>query len=534
MSEIAVGVAPRRELDARPRLWRALESVHDVRFCGVQPGAVEGLAGLILVGADVAESAGELPVLHMLGDEPAESARGEVSFGTAAPLDRRLRGAVLWEERCHDLPPVEAGDGRVLASVAGRAVWTAQRGGWRQRAAAMPGELEAAEVLRDRFTAERFFALLPILELLRRAGSQSAWRPPPLRAAFVLDDPNLHWPVYGFADFAALATAGERDDFHVAVAAVPLDMWFSHPAAVRRFQHERLSLLVHGNDHVRCELARDLPEREQLAVAAQAQRRVARLERRTGLPVARVIAPPHGECSQAMLRALRRSGFDAACISRPFPWLQRPPAHALSAQWQLADIGEGCVPVISRHPIGGVAQDVYLRAYLDQPIVLYGHHWDLRDGLQPLMELARLVNSLGDVEWMGLGEIAAGNYLTRRHGDELHVRLFTRRAELAPADGAAHLIVEHGRAREDQDLVEVRRGGSAPQRVELGEAFATPPGTGPLSLRLIARDAVDVSDQRPPAWSAWARARRALVEARDRAQPAASRLRSVPGRRRAR
>jgi hypothetical protein len=521
---VTVGVAPPGELLARPRLWQALAAVHDVRFVPVTRGAYEGLSALICVGESAAGAPRELPRLRVLGEEPAATTPAEVRLAAHAPVDARLRGASLREERWRDVPVLDRRERVTLASVGARATWTAEREGWRHASAAMPAELDAAEVLRDRFANERFLALMPILELLRHVTRGVAWQAPPLRAAFVIDDPNLHWPSYGFADFAALASAGQRHRFHVAVAAVPLDMWFAHPAAVREFHDARLSLLVHGNDHVRCELARELPERELLALAAQAQRRVARLERRTGLRIARVMAPPHGQCSQAMLRALRRAGFDAACISRPHPWLEHPPAGALSARWDVSDVDDACAPVIPRHPIGGVTQDVHLRAYLGQPIVLYGHHGDLRHGLEPLIELAGLVNSLGEVAWTGMEEIAASNYLTRRRGDEQQVRLFTRRAYLTPADGVGRMLVESGGVRAGGDVLEVRRHGSAPTLAALDEPFATPRGHGPVSLRLIAHDAIDVANEPAPAWSAWARARRVLVEARDRSRPLAARL----------
>ena len=523
-----VGVTPRSAFVARARLWQALEKAYEVSFRGCEAGERRGLSGLIALGEQRPEADRSLPCLHAVGEEPASAARGEVRLGGSPRLDRRLRGRVLHEEFCAQ-PLSSPADGlEVLATVGGSPSWIGHPQRWRQTAASLPRELASDEVLRDRFRGERFLALLPILELLRHLSGPSAWQPPQPRAAFILDDPNLHWPSYGFADFGELADAGERHRFHLAIAAVPLDMWFSHPAAVRQFKRSRgLSLLIHGNDHLRCELGRERPERELLALVAQAQRRVARLERRTGLDVARVMAPPHGECSQQMLRALRRGGLDAACISRPYPWLAQPPATAPLAQWQVSDVPAGCAPVIPRFPLAGLAQDLCLRAYLDQPLVLYGHHWDLRRGLDSMLGLAELVNSF-DVAWMGLGEIAAGNYLTREHGEERRLRLFTRRAEFDPPPQVERLLVtsaEDGGGEQDRELVEVRRAGSEPLSVALGQSFPLPPGTGPVELRLRAHDAIDLAGTPAPARSAWARPRRLLVEGRDRLQPLVSRVR---------
>jgi hypothetical protein len=528
-STLTLGVSPQSAFAQRTRLWKALESVHQVRFCPRAPGEHSGLSGLIAVADRAPVRREDLPVLRIVAEEPREQMRAGVHFGESETVDQRLRGRLLHDTRCGSLAGLEPGDDLVLASVDGVPVWTAERRRWRQQAAMLPAELASDEILRDRLRDERFLALIPILELLRQVTADRRWQAPALRAAFILDDPNLHWPSYGFADFAALADAAERERFHVAIAAVPLDMWYSHPAAVRQFRRrDALSLLVHGNDHLHCELARELPERELLAVLAQAQRRVGRFERRTKLRVARVMAPPHGQCSRAMLRALSSAGFQAACISRPYPWLARAPAEAPWAQWELADVPDGCAPVISRHPFAGTTQDIYLRAYLDQPLVLYGHHGDLAEGLGPLSELAAAINSLGAVTWMSLGAIADGNFLTRDRGEERRVRLYTRQAELELPSTISQLVVDGARepAERQSELLEVKPAGSPPLVTRLGERLSLPGGQR-VRLRLIAVDAPDVESLQPPARSIWAPMRRALVEVRDRTAP---RLASLPGR----
>jgi hypothetical protein len=512
---------------ARTRLWKALESVHPVRIYGCAPGQYAGLSGLIALGDIAVVPDGGIPLLHATTGEPLIDEPGSVSLSDELCLDSRLRGQVLNEDRCGHPAPLATQGRVVLASIDGMPVWTADRKPWRHTTAMMPSELGPHEVIRDRFCGTRFLGLLPILEMLRHVTTDLAWKAPALRAAFILDDPNLHWPSYGFADFAALGAAAEEHRFHVAIATVPLDLWLSHPRAVRLFrQRKGLSLLMHGNDHLSCELGRELPESDLTRVAAQAQRRAAGLERRTGLSVARVMAPPHGACSEGMLRTLRRTGFDAACISRPFPWLERPPANALAAQWQISDVLEGCVPVIPRYSFDGLAQDIVLRAYLDQPLILYGHHWDLSGGLDRLVERAARINALGDVRWISLDEIAATNYLLRRRDDEHHVRLFTRRARLELDHTASRLIVHHGESQtsEDAELLEVRQPGAAPYMAPLNEQFRLQSASGPIDLRLLARDAIDPRRVAAPKWTAWPRARRLLVEGRDRVRPITSRV----------
>lgn len=526
---LSIGVTPRAAFAARPRLWKALESVYPVTIHGRSPGQYAGLSGLIVLGDIAVVPDRRTPLLHALASEPPVDEPHSVRLSDEPCLDSRLHRQILCEARCRHPPALATASRAVLASIDGTPVWTADRDSWRQTAAMLPCELAHHEVIRDRFRATRFLALLPVLEMLRHVTADIAWKPPALRAAFILDDPNLHWPSYGFANFAALAAATEMHCFHVAIATVPLDMWFSHPGTVRLFhQRHGLSLLVHGNDHVWCELGRDLPESDLTRLAAQAQQRVSRLERRTGLSVARVMVPPHGECSERMLRTLRRTGFDAACISRPYPWLERPPVNALAAQWQISDALDGCVPVIPRYSLTRPAQDVVLRAYLDQPVILYGHHWDLRDGLDPLVDHAATINALGEVQWMGLADIAASNYLLRRRNDSCHVRLLTRHARLEFACPTSSLTIDHGDHdghddNGDAELLEVRQPGLPPYMARLNHEFHVRQVGSPIDVRLIARDFIDPQGVATPSWAAWPLVRRQLVEVRDRVSPLTSR-----------
>ena len=177
----------------------------------------------------------------------------------------------------------------------------------------------------DRLTSGRFAALLPLVEFLRSVSAPSQFSSPRLRAAFVIDDPNLHASSYGYLRFDETRRAAREHGFHVAFATVPLDSWLARRSAAAWFKGSELSLLVHGNDHIRRELAHDTTPARAVARLAQAQRRIARLERRSRVGVSRVMAPPHGACSRLTMATLPRVGFEALCISRPYPWLDEPP-----------------------------------------------------------------------------------------------------------------------------------------------------------------------------------------------------------------
>ena len=70
----------------------------------------------------------------------------------------------------------------------------------------------------------------------------------------------------------------------------------------------------------------------------------------------------------------------------------------------------GGLPVLLRadfalHP----REDLVLRAFLGQPLILYGHHELLREGPSALTEAAAAIDRLGDVRWSSLAEIAGAS-----------------------------------------------------------------------------------------------------------------------------
>jgi hypothetical protein len=345
---LRVGVVPAREHTRRPRLWAALEEAYPVRFEAREAGSSDELDALVAVGAAL-----DLESIQCLrsADLPDELAEGEA-------LRQRLR----------------PGDNRALLALA-------------------------------RFLAELTAHLRP--------------PPPPLQAAFVIDDPNLRRRRYGHIDYARLLEHARAHGYHVSIAMVALDGRLARreSAATRIFREgsEHLSLCIHGNDHDGPELGRPTREGDALALVAQALRRTADFERRTGLEVDRVMVPPHERLSEPVARALHACGFDAICTTRPYPWvadtperhwLARPPEAGPLAAWRPVDRVAGGLPVLLRAEFDHPREDLALRAFLGQPLILYGHHDLLANGPDALAQAAAEINRLGDVRWRSLGEIA--------------------------------------------------------------------------------------------------------------------------------
>jgi hypothetical protein len=524
-----VGVFPRASREERKRLFDALEQALDVRFVPRGPGEERELSGAIVWdGRDLSRSAlpQGLPRLTISGGAERQGPPRAVQLHRADVLDRRLRGLELADAGAAF--PLGGGpwpDQKIVASADGRALWAVERvEADHQRLAIGPDELGAGETLRERFQDGRFLAVLPILELGRRLRRAQDWAVPPLRACFLFDDPNLHWPSYGHLRFGELARDAARHGYHVAMATVPLDAWHVDPRAAAIFaQHpQELSLIVHGNDHVRGELARVDRAEVALDLAHQALERTSALERKSGLAVGRIMAPPHGVCSEAMATGLLRAGFEALTVSRAYPWLARPPADRPLASWRIAEFVANGLPVIERRVLGTSAAELALLAYLDHPLILFGHHRDVAGGPSRLRSIAQRLAEIGPIRWESIQDIARTNFSQRRAGDTVHVRMYSRCVDLEVPPNVRSLVVElPGHPCPDQELVLC--GG---ELVMPGESTQVRPGSRcQVALHNQLQAEPWVRMRRPRAgFQLWPLVRRGMTEGRDRSVTIADRM----------
>ena len=374
--------------------------------------------------------------------------------------------------------------------------------------------------LRDVFHGDRFLEMLPLLQWLRHICAPGAFQGPPLRACFMLDDPNLHWPRYGHVHFEHLATSAERENYHVSFATIPFDGWFTHrpTAALFRRIPERLSLLVHGNDHVYKELARSYTQVQRQMLLQQALRRIRRIEGAAGIEVSRVMVPPHGACSDTMLEELPGSGFEAACISHG-----SLRAYNKSSQWtrtlgyRPGELIHGC-PVLPRWGLSGNAQNtILLAAFLQQPIILMGHHQDLRNGIDLLEELAQFINGLGSVLWSNMSELARTSYQWRLDGDLLRIRPLASKLVVQCPRAARRILVEGRPARAAQSFRIVHFSGAGVE-AQFGNPVSLPDALlGSLTIDMLPVLGPS-QDWAPRGSPVWAIVRRLLAEGRDRSQ----------------
>lgn len=516
-----VAVSPADALARRPRLFGALEMALPVTF---QPlGAVPDPAAIVELHSAGASPEGRtnprrvVPRIVFSDDTSAGGPLEDVRLREGDPVDRRLHGVQLLGQ--HPASPLQPhGEARdVLAVGRSGARWTLTRGPAEvHRVAGTLPELGPQEVLRVALQSEHSLAIIAIIHFLRNLCAEAAFRPPPLRATMVFDDPNVRWRSYGFIDYRRLVRHADTHDYHAVMAMIPRDAIRAHDATVALFRNrsDRLSLAFHGNSHTKEELLVPTDDVSATSLCAQALRRMAKFESRWGLPIDRVMIPPHGLCSERVAWALATVGFDALCAIHPEPWSQLPPADQLLAGWQPATFA-GPLAVIPRFVMPSSQTEIALRAFMGNPVVLYGHHNDLASGLDLLEQAAARVNALGDVQWMSLGAIARSNVAVRAQEDALVVRPYSGRVRVrVPADQRT-LIVE-----EPQNSGGALRGWSIEAGAICDFGVAVPCArAGEIEIRLHPQLEVDPDAVPAPAWRPWTAVRRTAAETRDRVMP---------------
>ncbi len=443
-------VTPAADLEKRRLLFSSLGSALGVAFVEHPHEQGRKPDGIILFRKErTPVPEGAIPSMVILAPQTAASPlTQQVVLADSPLLGPLLSGALLSERLAAPLSPIPWNDGDiVLAHAEGRPVWVRERQNstGTEVVSTSVQELSPEEILKDRLSDGKAFGLLPLIHFVRSVLGQRGYTPPGLRATFIVDDPNLRTFSYGCIHFPTLVTLARTHNFHVALATIPLDMWWIS-MAMKKFAREesrRISLAIHGNNHLHRELNRPVQFNEDLDLVGQALRRVGGFERRFGIPVSRVMVPPHGMCSRAMLGALRALGLDAVCVSRPTPWVpHRSPREILDGnllqRWHPADGVDG-MAILHRQK---TLEDFRFNALLGQPLILYFHHNDFAPGYDWLCDLARTINRFGDVRWESLGEITRSNYDVRKEGTCIFLRAFSRTIDLPIPAGIDTVVIE--------------------------------------------------------------------------------------------
>ena len=536
-SRAVVGVCPPPAFHRRQRLFHSLARVLPAHFAPREKGDWRGLQAAVLFGEDAAlleeATAHRLPTFIVEEQRVHDGEAGPtIRLAEVGRLDHRLRGQEL--KTVLTSPGLARdGAGRVdLATSDDRLFWQTSSTGPRvDRVAVSPLELQSGESVRDHLRAGRYLRLLPLVDFLREVTGYGR-RGRPLRATFIIDDPNLHWSSYGYVGFRSLAAHARATGYHVTFATVPLDCWFAWPGAARIFRanDDVLSLTSHGVYHLHAELGAGCSGPASAQLLDQAAARLERFARRSGVPVSRVMVPPHNLAALSVHDALLAAGFEALCTRLGW-WSDWPDDQAAIAGIAAADVSPAGLPVFARHHLAGrfAWEDALISGYLDQPVVLYGHPEDLSDGYDLLARAASWLRSVSPTTWLSLEGIARTNVVTHFDAPSatLHLKLLDRSCAVTAPAGARMVSIEGPGSPDSIDNVSSAGAMSRVHATGTGwQSDERLPCEGGHTVEVIIGNArFDHAGRRPATAPVRAYARRAAAETRDRLRPTLRKLR---------
>jgi hypothetical protein len=532
-----VAVFPSPEFEMRRRLFGAFEALYGLRFIGIEAEQLPAMEIAIIFASELPTvppaNGCEANWLVYLGNNiaPADK-KSSVAFANVEQIDWRLRGRSMSESKIFQFQSIAAlPTDVVMATRDLEVLWIRRRRNGLSVDLVGTGleELGPNEVLRNQLKPGKFFPALVLTHFLRDAFGESIWTPPPPRAGYIIDDPNLHATTYGYIDFGELARHAKKHNYHIAMAMIPLDGWFTSRSAAQIFKEhsEWLSLLIHGNNHTKRELAQEISPDAIRAMLAQSLARIERFEKSSEISVSRVMVPPHGACYEPTMIEMRRLGFDGMTLNHRDQRTLGAAPQPVTRLWEPADLMAGGFPAVHRIELTEWRDDprfreeVILYAFLGKPLILYGHHGDFISGFDLLAETAAQINSFGGVRWGSHSEIFSSNYLTRRKQGTFHVKLLSNHAKVRIDRGVERLVIEPGIGL-DSALVPMLRwphgAESLTQPVVIKLAENGSDREQVIEFRVTYRDKSDLSNV-ALGFNPRARLRRILAEGRDRLQP---------------
>lgn len=268
------------------------------------------------------------------------------------------------------------------------------------------------------YTHRNAVPLLSYLMFLKIELGDACMHGPADFANLTIDDPMLLQP-YGFLDYFKLSTHMEDADFHTTIAFLPwnYDRFEMRIVALFRGFPSRLSLAVHGNDHVHREFGtgENPGPLETGYKLAQGKVRMRRFSELAGLPWDTVMVFPHQIGPVHALRGLKENGYLATFNSRNVPadtFPSGPRSDALRAV-TLAYGGFASVKRFPAHyePTAEDSARIAIDLFLDNPVLRYTHQAFFSESAGAFDKMARVVNGLQpDIRWASLGTIARHLY----------------------------------------------------------------------------------------------------------------------------
>jgi hypothetical protein len=450
------------------------------------------------------------------------------TFAADEPLLWPFAGLCLAERNPRVLAPL--GDDRALrpliSTAAGHVMGRLRTGGSAVYVSAVSAwQGGPPPILGRSFRPESFLDTLPVMAFARAALAGQGWRRPTSHATCIVDDPNLRRLRYGHLDFRAAVRLASERPFHLSVGFVPLDYRSTSEAVARLFRAhpQALSLLIHGNDHLRLELARDVPDAEAATSVRQALARMARHQAATGVPCPAVMTPPHGACTRPWVRALRSAGYTAVVATATHPHTERPEDEGASELHEMlcGELGLHGFPIILRYPLTAPRERWLFAAWLEKPLIIYTHHGDFGGGAEELRARVDFINDRVAPTWASIADVVHDNYQLRARGRTADVRVYSNDVVIRVPEGVEEIVVAKEGCDipwQDEAILVDGRPIEGGVRSPTSLCVLVPTnGRTQLRVRFVPEASVSYSDLRV---SPRSRTRRMVTEARDRLAPA--------------
>ena len=267
-----------------------------------------------------------------------------------------------------------------------------------------------------------FSQIAPMMMFLRDALGDRAWHSVGHYANLSVDDAWLIEP-YGHLDFATLLLEMERHNFHTTISFIPWNYDRSRPDVVSLFRAhgDRLSVCVHGNNHDHREFAdlRSVPLGVQVANIQQGLARMRRFTELTGISYDPVMVFPHATGPEQTLAELKRYGFLATAYSLDLPLGAATPTDPLF-YLRTFNLDFANFPGLKRYfaETQPARVELAINAFLDNPLLFYGHESLFNRGVQAFNRVADDVNGTQpDTRWCSLGCVTRHLYRVRLRDD---------------------------------------------------------------------------------------------------------------------
>jgi hypothetical protein len=222
-------------------------------------------------------------------------------------------------------------------------------------------------------------------------------------ACLIIDDPLLR-PRYGCIDYSKLLAAMKAHSFFTEIAFIPWNYKRSDPKTVRLFKEnsEYFAICVHGCNHTGNEFG--FTNYDTLSkLASTALWRMEEHKKDTGLSYDPVIVFPQGKFSSTAMKALKETGYFAAFNSTIMAVDSQPPDEVEYLK-PATRIYHDFPLFLRRYPKD---KDQFIQdVEAGRPIVIVEHHSAFREGYRNITDLVDFINSLGNIRWTSLMNIA--------------------------------------------------------------------------------------------------------------------------------